>query len=133
MTLMEKKTYALRTPKDRGAASYFILSGAPDGWIVTVSEPTRSLAQNSLMWDLLTALSEQVEWHGVKLAKEEWKDAITAALKGQKVIPGLTGTGFVVIGAHTSKMTIAEMNDVIEFCYAFGSEKSVKWKSNREE
>lgn len=129
---MEKKTYTIH---NRASARHVadLVQAAPDGWTVTIAEPTRSLAQNSLMWDLLTALQDQVEWHGVKLSKEEWKDAITAALKGQKVIPGLNGQGFVVLGAHTSKMTIAEMNDVIEFCYAFGTEKNVRWKSNRED
>lgn len=125
------KRYTLNTPRDKAQAAYAIQT-APDGYVVEIREPTRSLAQNALMWDLLTALADQVTWHGVKLSKEEWKDAITAALKGQKVIPGLNGQGFVVLGAHTSKMTIAEMNDVIEFCYAFGSEREVRWKSNRE-
>lgn len=129
---MEKKTYTLRNARDRSAASYAIIQ-APDNYVVEIRPDTRSLAQNRLMWDLLTELSEQVPWYGQDLSPEEWKDMVTAALKEQKVVPGLTGKGFVVIGAHTSKMTIAEMSDVIEFCYAFGTDKNVLWKSNRED
>lgn len=86
----------------------------------------RSLDQNSLMWEILTAIANQVNWYGQRLAKEEWKDVLTASLKKQKAVPGLDG-GFVVLGAKTSKMTIQEMGDVIELAYAFGAEQGVKF------
>ena len=86
----------------------------------------RSLDQNNLMWEILTAIAKQVDWYGQKLAKEEWKDVLTASLKKQKAVPGLDG-GFVVLGARTSKMTIQEMSDVIELAYAFGAEHGVRF------
>jgi hypothetical protein len=91
-----------------------------------VSEPKRSLAQNALMWALLTDLAEQVNWHGSKLTAENWKDVCTAALKRQDVVPGIEG-GFVVLGTSTSKMTKLEMNELIEFIYHFGSTKGVQF------
>lgn len=86
----------------------------------------RSIDQNNLMWEILTAIAKQVNWYGQRLAKEEWKDVLTASLKKQKAVPGLDG-GFVVLGAKTSKMTIQEMGDVIELAYAFGAEHGVKF------
>jgi hypothetical protein len=76
------------------------------------------------MWAVLTDLAEQVEWYGQKLSKENWKDVLTAALKKQSVVPALDG-GFVVLGTSTSKMTIAEMTELIELAMAFGVEKGV--------
>lgn len=102
------------------------LDQSPDGWIVEIREPTRSLSQNALMWEVLTAISNQVNWYGQKLTKDEWKDVLTASLKKQKAVPGLDG-GFVVLGARTSKMTIKEMSDVIELAYAFGAEHGVRF------
>lgn len=99
---------------------------APDGYIVSIKEPTRSLMQNALMWELLTDLSKQVVWHGNKLTKEEWKDVMSASLKRQKVVPGLDG-GFVVMGVSTSKMTKSELSDMVELIYMFGSNQGVKW------
>jgi len=99
---------------------------AGDGYVVTVQEPKRSLAQNALMWALLTDLAEQVNWHGSKLTTENWKDVCTAALKRQDVVPGIEG-GFVVLGTSTSKMTKLEMNELIEFIYHFGSTKGVQF------
>lgn len=91
-----------------------------------LKQKTRTLEQNALMWRLLGDISKQVIWYGMKLQDEEWKDVLTAALKGQKTVPGLNG-GFVVTGSRTSKMGIKEMSDVIELAYAFGAEHDVKW------
>lgn len=88
--------------------------------------PRRTVDQNRLMWACLSDLSRQVVWHGQKLAAEEWKCVMTAALKRQKVVPGIDG-GFVVIGQSTSKMTKQEMSEVIELVYAFGADKDVRW------
>ena len=90
----------------------------------------RNVEQNSLMWAMLGEVAEQVIWHGQKLKDYEWKDVFTAALKRQKVVPGIDG-GFVVIGAHTSKMPKKDMTDLIELMYAFGAEHDVKFTETR--
>lgn len=92
--------------------------------IITIKPETRSSAQNSRLWVLLTALSKQVEWHGQRLTPKEWKDACTAAIKRQKVIPGLDG-GFVVLGTSTSAMTRAEHAELQDFIEAFGAQQGV--------
>lgn len=99
---------------------------APDGYIVEIKPRTRSLDANAKMWAMLTDIAKQVEWHGQHLTNEEWKDVLTAALKQQRVVPGLEG-GFVVIGARTRNMTVREMSDLIELAYAFGAQHDVKW------
>jgi hypothetical protein len=88
----------------------------------------RSLEQNRMMWANLEDIAQQVTWYGVKLTKDEWKDVLTAALKKQKVVPGIEG-GFVVIGARTSKMTVPEMTELIELSTAFGTQQGVKFKA----
>jgi hypothetical protein len=93
---------------------------------VSVVSDTRSSAQNSLMWSCLSDVAKQIEWHGQKLDEEAWKDMATAALKRQRVVPGLDG-GFVVLGQRTSKMTVAEMTELIDFLHAFGDQRGVKW------
>lgn len=93
---------------------------------LSLGRPKRTLDQNSLLWPLLTDVSKQVNWYGQKLTEEEWKDVFTAALKKQKVVPGLDG-GFVVCGARTSKMPKALFSELIELIYAFGAEHDVKW------
>jgi hypothetical protein len=81
-----------------------------------------------MMWANLEDIAQQVIWYGVKLTKEEWKDVLTAALKKQKVVPGIEG-GFVIIGARTSKMTVPEMTELIELSTAFGTQQGVKFRA----
>ena len=88
----------------------------------------RSLEQNRMMWANLEDIAQQVVWYGVKLTKDEWKDVLTAALKKQKVVPGIEG-GFVVIGARTSTMNVAEMTELIELSTAFGTQQGVKFRA----
>jgi hypothetical protein len=99
---------------------------APEGYIVTIQEPTRNLIQNSRLWASLSEVSRQVDWHGNRLTPEEWKDVFTAALKRQKVVPGIDG-GFVVIGARTSKMGKREFSELLELVYAFGAQHGVQF------
>ena len=88
---------------------------------------TRSSEQNARMWAMLHEVSTQVDWHGQKLSDGEWKDVFTAALKRQKVVPGLDG-GFVVLGSSTRRMTISEMSELMELIAAFGAEHNVRFK-----
>lgn len=93
---------------------------------LSVGEEKRNGEQNKKMWAMLTEVSRQVVWHGQKLSKEEWKDVFTASLKRQKVVPGLDG-GFVVLGSSTSKMSKAEMSELIELMMAFGAQQGVEF------
>ncbi len=93
---------------------------------VEIRAETRSSAQNRILWSILRDLAQQVDWHGQKLADEEWKDVLTASLKRQKAVPGIDG-GFVILGQRTSKMTRAELADLIELAYAFGAQQGMKW------
>ncbi|BBL73189.1 recombination protein NinB [Methylomagnum ishizawai] len=97
---------------------------APEGYVVEVRQKTRSLEQNALMWSMLAEISQRVCWHGEWLTAENWKDVFTAALKREKVVPGIGG-GFVVLGQHTSRMTRREMGDLIELMHAFAAEQGV--------
>ena len=91
---------------------------------------TRSVEQNKRLWAMLRDVSRQVIWHGQRLADSEWKDVFTAALKRQKVVPGIDG-GFVVLGTSTRRMTIAEMSELMELMTAFGIEHGVAFSDPR--
>lgn len=95
--------------------------------VVSIQEMTRTLEQNARMWATLTDISEQVVWHGLKLTPEEWKHVFTATLKGQKTVPNLDGTGFIILGQSTRTMSKKELSNLLELAYAFGAERDVKW------
>ena len=124
---MNKRIWKITGEAARKAACREILAAA-EGYVVTLAEPTRTLDQNSLLWPLLTEVSKQVDWYGNKLTADEWKDVFSAALKKQKVVPGLDG-GFVVCGQSTSRMSKREFSDLVELIYSFGAERGVVWSA----
>lgn len=95
---------------------------------LSVKRETRSSAQNARMWAMLEDVARQVEWHGRKLSKEDWKHVFSASLKRQDAVPGIDG-GFVVLGQSTSKMTVGEMGDLMTLMEAFGAEQGVRFSA----
>lgn len=110
-------------------AKSLIAAGDPVRMTVEPIKPTRTIEQNEKMWAVLTDISRQVQWLvDGKLSwvePEDWKHILSAGLKRyQRVAQGIGG-GFVILGQRTSKMTIAEMSDLIELAQAFGAERGV--------
>lgn len=129
---MERISYRLSDPQ-RAHQALAEVWAAIKPWLIAghalaldVRQETRSTAQNRLLWSCLSDLARQVDWHGQKLDAESWKDMCSAALKRQRVVPGIEG-GFVVLGQRTSKMTRAEMTEMIDFVHAFGAQHGVTW------
>lgn len=92
---------------------------------------TRTALQNDKMWPMLRDVSTQVQWsvNGklTHMNEWDWKDVFTAALKKHnRIAEGIDG-GFVFLGMHTKHATKAELIDLIEMIYAFGSEHGVTW------
>ena len=121
--MADKRVYRLVHAEARRRAAERC-QGAPDGYMVTVQEPTRSLEQNARLWVMLGEVSRQVVWHGRKLSPDAWKCVFTASLKKQDVVPGLHGD-FVVLGQSTSRMSKSEMCDLQTLIEAFGAEQGV--------
>lgn len=127
---MSYPKYFLRSPDIRSRACQLVASLPVDQdkpLVIEIKELTRTLAQNSMLWACLTDIAEQVVWHGRKLAKEDWKHVLSAALYQQDVVPNIDGNGFVVLGKSTSRMTVREMRDLIELAQSFGAEQGVKF------
>lgn len=114
------------------AACEYLELGKPAQVTVAEWEPTRTKAQNRVMWSKLTDISEQLEWcvdgKMQYLSPEEWKQILSSGLKKeQKVAAGVNG-GFVMLGYSTSTMKVKEMIELIEFILWFGAEHNIKWR-----
>lgn len=105
---------------------------ADEGYIVTIAEPSRNLEQNAKMWAMLADVSEQTDWHGNKLNPEEWKDLLSAGLVQSKVVPNMTGNGFVILGQRTSKLSKSQFAALIELITAFAVERGVIFGDERQ-
>ena len=106
---------------------------APHDTRVTFQGPKRTRPQNAKLWAMLTEISEQVQWHGIRLSPEDWKLMFLDALKREvRMVPNLDGNGFVSLGRSSSDLSKAEMSDLIEIITAWGAEHGVIFQESRE-
>lgn len=122
---MSRATLILSRETDRRRAVSWVQK-APDGTRLDFKAPRRSIPQNALMWSMLTDISTQLPWHGVKLRSDDWKLIFLDALKRElRVVPNIDGTGFVNLGRSSSDLSKEEMSDLIEIMLAFGAQHGV--------
>ena len=127
--MSDKRIFRLVHPEARRRAMACVAE-APDGYVVTVQEPTRSTDQNAAQWPILEAFAEQLQWpvNGamVSLSAEEWKDVLTAAFQGETVrlAMGLNG-GVVMLGLRTSQMGKRRFSEWLDFLHATAALRGV--------
>ena len=92
---------------------------------LTLLGPVRTLAQNRMMWRLLSLFADQVEHNGRKYDEETWKCIGMHALgKEMEWVPGFDGE-IVGLGYRSSELEIGEMSNLIELLFAEGVKRGV--------
>lgn len=121
---MTVHTQVLGRNRDRAIR---LVQAAPDGSVMRVSPKTRTLDQNAKMQAMLTDISVSKP-QGRSLPPHVWKCLLMDDI-GHKPRwePSLDGDGVVNTGYRSSRMTVAEMSDMIERMYAFGTEHEIVW------
>ena len=128
---MSRAFVVLNTPEARETVRRWI-SKVPDGTRVELKGPKRTLDQNSRMWAMLTDVSTQVVWHGVKLSPDDWKLVFLDGLKRElRLVPNIDGNGFVNLGRSSSDLSKEEMSDLFELMEAFGATHGVEFHDPR--
>lgn len=128
---MTRYVMTLQFDSDRKRAAKY-LAQAPWGTRVEFKAAKRTTDQNSRMWAMLTDVSEQVPWHGMRLRPDDWKLLFMDALKRElRVVPNIDGNGFVNLGRSSSDLTKGEMSDLIEIVFAFGAKHGVEFHDDR--
>lgn len=107
------------------------IADAPLNHIVTIAQPTRSNDQNARMWaslsDIANAAPEGRNW-----TPETWKCAFMHALGHQvRFAEGLDGSGPFPLGFHSSRLTVAQMADLITVIQEYGDRHGVEWSEMR--
>ena len=119
------QTVILRGQSQRDLAKALI-DKAPVDAVVKISPATRSDDQNSKMWAMLSDIS-RAKPEGRMHTPETWKNLFMHALGYQVAFEmGLSGEPFPV-GFRSSRLTKAQMSDLLEFINAYGAEHNVKW------
>lgn len=131
---MSRATIIINSDAERQKAMRWIHL-APWNTRVEFKRAKRSLPQNDRMWAHLTALAEQLTWHGKKLTPDDWKLVLLDGLKRDvrsRMVPNIDGDGFVNLGRSSSDLSKEEMSDLIELILAFGAQHSVVFGGEQE-
>jgi hypothetical protein len=134
---MTRKVFILAHQDARDRACQAVRE-APEGYAVTISEPTRSLDQNAAQWPYLAGFAQQkqlcingvMEW----ATDEDWKDVLTGCWKGEMRMAAFDGR-VIMLPQRTSKMGKKVFSDWMEFLVAMAAQSGVEpvYKSPRAE
>lgn len=97
---------------------------APEGYAVRIEPKDRTKDQNAKLHAELGEIAKAIPWAGRMRDTETWKRLIVAAWlreRGESIelLPALDGHGVDVVFRHTSKMTVKEVAELIEYVQAW--------------
>jgi hypothetical protein len=121
---------------------------APDGHLAKFSEPRKSRDQEAKYHAMFGDIARQVQVGGIKLSEESMKRALVSAFKidtkddpelsrywremaEMKMFVGFRGE-IVLDGDQTRKFPKPLASALIEWLYAFGTERDVVWSDERQ-
>lgn len=109
------------------ADAHQLIDAAPDYSTVQIIGGDRTLDQNAKMWAMLTDIA-LARPEGRKWTPETWKAAFMHSLGHQvQFADGLDGAGPFPLGFRSSKLSKAQMSDLIELIYEYGSRHGIEW------
>lgn len=97
---------------------------APEYYVVTISEPSRTLDQSAKFHAICTDLAKSsLVWAGKPRTAEQWKLLLIsghsiATKQGADMVPGLENE-FVNLRESTASMSKARLSSLIEYALAF--------------
>lgn len=110
------------------------INSAPANTRIEFKAPRRSLPQNDRMWAMLTDVARQQSYHGMKLSADDWKLIFMDALSHElRIVPNLSGTGFVNLGRSSSKLSKSEMCDLQTLIEAYCAEHGIVLSDTKHE
>lgn len=102
---------------------------APDGYAITVSEPSRTLDQNAAQWPYLEGFAKQkqlcingeLQW----ATSDDWKDVLTGCWNGEMRMAAFDGK-VIMLPQRTSKMGKRVFSDWMSFLEAMAAQSGVE-------
>lgn len=107
-----------------------LINKARPGTRVQMLQPKRTDEQEAKLWAMLADVARQVEHCGRNYDPSQWRILFLHAC-GQEVefAPSLDGSTFIPFQGHSSKMSVSEMSELIEFISCWGAEHGVEFRA----
>ena len=138
-----KQTFIMAHDRARANAIKAV-QAAPAGHMVQISEPTKKRIQEEKYHAMVSDIARQVEhigrrWDADDMKRllvdefaEEMRIAGTPLHHDSRVTPSLDGCRIVQLGIQTREFWVKEAAQFIEFLYAFGADRGVRWSTPAE-
>ncbi|WP_294768604.1 recombination protein NinB [uncultured Rhodoferax sp.] len=105
------------------------VQAAPDGFMVQISEPNRTLEQNAAQWPYLEAFSKQkqlcINGEMVWASPDDWKDVLTACWNGEMRMAAFDGR-VIMLPQRTSKLGKGAFSTWMEYLVAMAAQCGVE-------
>jgi len=127
---MTKRLFRLVHAQARAGAIRAV-QDAPEGYICTIAEPSRTLEQNAKFHALCSDIARaKTQWAGKPRNAVQWKVLLVsghaiATKEGSEMVPGIEGE-FVNLRESTAAMSKARGGSLIEYSLAFCAMNDVK-------
>jgi hypothetical protein len=70
-------------------------------------------------------LAAQIEWHGFRLTRDDWRHMLSGTVKGWRMMPGIDmgeGPGFIMLGGSSLTLTKEQASDAITLAFQIGDD-----------
>lgn len=112
---------------------------APDGRMVVISEPTKKRAQEEKYHAMIDDIAAQTDYAGKRWDEDDMKRILidefaeemrlagTPLHHDGRLIPSENGRRVIQLGIQSREFYVKEASQFIEFLYAWGSDRGVRW------
>lgn len=121
------------------------IDDAPDGDMVVISEPTKKRAQEEKYHAMIGDIAKQCDYAGkrwddddmkrilIDEFAEEMRLAGTPLHHDGRLIPSENGRRVIQLGIQSREFYVKEAGQFIEFLYAWGADRCVRWSAKARE
>ena len=125
---MTKQTFVMAHATARQRAVQAVQQ-APEGFVLVVSEPSRTLEQNAAHWPYLAGFAAQKELciNGVmrKATQDDWKDVLSGCYNGEMRMVAFDNK-VIMLPQRTSKMGKKVFSEWMEYLVAMAAQSGVE-------
>lgn len=98
----------------------------PRAWAVELSTQEQRNLLNAACGDLAT----QIEWHGFRLSKDDWRHMLSGTMLGWRLMPGIDRgegqAGLIMLGGSSLDLNKSQCTDAITQAFLIGDDPSTQ-------
>ena len=125
--MADRRTVFLVSKQARQRA-HALIDAAPEGFVMRLSEPTRTETQNRKLWPSIAELQRQLP-DLAKFSANDIKLRLLNALGAEmRFLPELEGQGLFPVGFRSSELTVEQFSALLDLIHVYGSKRGVQFK-----